>query len=45
MTGDVGGAVCDLGGGVIGAGRSTETVGSGDASGRDGADWGESVVG
>ena len=46
--GDVGGAVCDLGGGVIGGGRSIGSVGSGDASGstsgRDGADWGESVL-
>ena len=41
--GDVGGAVCDLGGGVIGSGRSTGSVGSGDASRRDVADWGESV--
>jgi hypothetical protein len=41
--GDVGGAVCDLRGGVIGSGKSIGSVGSGDASRRDVADWGESV--
>jgi hypothetical protein len=45
IMGDVGGAVCDLGGGVIESGRSTVTVGSVDASGGDGVDREESVFG
>lgn len=34
--GDVGGAECDLGGGVVEGGRSTVAVGSGDGYKRDG---------
>jgi len=40
--GDVGGAECDQGGGVV-DGRSRVTVGSGDVSGRDGVAWDESI--
>jgi len=36
ITGDVGGAEWDLGGGVVEGGRSTVTVGSGDGYRRDG---------
>jgi hypothetical protein len=43
IMGDVGGAVCDLGGGVIEGGRSTVIFGSEGVFGRDGADWDESV--
>lgn len=43
ITGDVGGAECDLGGGVVERGRSTVTVGSGDGSGRDGVASDESI--
>ena len=35
MIGDVGGAECDLGGGVVDGGRSTVTVGSGDGVASD----------
>jgi hypothetical protein len=42
IMGDVGGAVCDLGGEI---GRSTVTAGSEDASGRVGVDRDESVLG
>jgi hypothetical protein len=41
--GDVGGAECDLGGGVVEGGRSTVTVRSGDGSGRDGVASDESI--
>ncbi len=44
MTGEVGGADCGLGGGIVEGGRSIRTVGSGDASGRDGVNWDESVL-
>jgi hypothetical protein len=42
--GDVGGAECDLGGGVVEGGSSTITVGSGDGSGRDGVASDESIL-
>jgi hypothetical protein len=41
--GDVGGAECDLGGGVVEGGRSTVTVGSGDGNRRDGVVSDESI--
>jgi hypothetical protein len=41
--GDVGGAECDLGGGVVEGGRSTVTVASGDVSRRDGVVSDESI--
>ena len=41
--GDVGGAECDLGGGVVEGGRSTVTVGSGDGYRRDGVVSDESI--
>jgi hypothetical protein len=41
--GDVGGAECDLGGGVVEGGRSTATVGTGDGSRRDGVVSDESI--
>ena len=43
MMGDVGGAECDLRGGVVESGRSSVTVGRGDRSGKDGVASEESI--